>query len=965
MTPVEPLPPELAKDAARRWAKFCSALADAGLALPENRRLRRATEQVMGFSNFVARSCTRDPGMLVELMVSGDLQRTYAAGEYGDRLALGVGGLTDDSGLRPVLAGVRCREMVRIAWRDLSGAADLKETLSDLSRLAEACVDQAVSVLYQRQCRQAGTPYGRDGRQQLVVIGMGKLGGGELNFSSDVDLVFAYPDAGHTRGGPGPLTSEAFFLQLCRSFMALMRPSGTAAPLFRIDARLRPYGDGGPLVLSFDQMEQYYQRQGREWERYAWIKARVVAGDKAAGGRLLEKLKPFVFRRYLDFGAFDSLRDLKDRINLQVRRKGLAGNIKTGWGGIREVEFFGQMFQLIRGGLVPALQAPGILQVLRTLYLKKLVPRRVCEELAKGYVFLRNTENRLQAIDDRQTHLLPVSPLEKLRLAVSMGFDSWPAFERQLNRHRTAIHGHFNDLLNTGRGPAAGTDAIEKELQGVWLQLLNAEPARQVLQVAGLAEPDAILRLLDDFRAHPNTRALSKNGRERLDRLVPKILNGAARVKHPAIVCRRIFDLLGAIERRTCYLALLLESRVALSHLLKLVSASPWIASFLARHPAVLDELIDPRILYRPPDRKDLGLHLDRRVKGLGIGDLEAQMELLRNFKQVNVLRVAAADVTDALPLMRVSDQLTWIAETIVSRVLDFSWEYLVQKHGTPTCRLDGSDCPGGFAVIGYGKLGGIELGYGSDLDLVFLHAGSAGRTTGSSHPIENAQFFARLGQRVIHFLTVLTPSGTLYETDMRLRPSGSSGLLVSHIDAFREYQLHKAWTWEHQALVRARVICGNPRLAKSFEQIRRQVIRLPRGKSDLKAAVNTMRERMRRQHEPAPAGMFDLKQGAGGMVDIEFLIQFLVLRHANQYPSLTTWTDNVRLLKTLAQQALVPRDTAAFLGETYLAYRKAVHRLSLQQASPVVAAERFAARREKTVSVWRRYLGPGATPPK
>ncbi len=963
MIPIGKIPPELSAEASGRWREFCNALERSHLALPDDAISPDTIKRVFAFSDFVARSCVQAPGMFLDLVTSRDLQRSYGPGEYDRYVAERIKDIMVPQAIGQALGDVRRREMVRIAWRDLAGSADLMETMADLSAFAEACLDKTLAHLYEQQCRKNGTPYDKAGaRQYLVVIAMGKLGGRELNFSSDVDLIFAYPGAGQTRGTTAPMRNEDFFLQLCRNFISLAGSATAAGPLFRIDMRLRPYGDSGPLVMNFDTMERYYQYQGREWERYAWIKARVVAGDKIAGDRFLARMKPFVFRRYLDFGAFESLRELKARINLEVRRKGLENNIKTGRGGIREVEFFGQMFQLIRGGVKPVLQAPGLLNVIETLFKGNHVQQSVCESLTRAYIFLRNTEHRLQENHDRPIHTLPEHPVERLRLAAAMGFDHWNDFEACINRHRDTVHGYFNALFQTD---ADVTPDVTRQqsgsmgpIEGVWLELQPREQAIRVLEAAGVDRPEKIVQLLADFRQHPHTRALSENGRRRLDRLMPRILEAVIAQNLPAATVNRILDLLKTIERRTCYLALLNENPESLSHLVRLVNASFWIASFVAMHPAILDELIDPRTLYGAIEKKDLEIELQHRMETVGAGDLESQMELLRNFKQVNVLRVAAADVTGALPLMKVSDRLTDIAETVIDKTLALAWAHLVDKHGVPVCRLDGAPCSKGFAVIAYGKLGGLELGYGSDLDLVFLHSGMAGLTEGDGKNIENARFFARLGQRVIHFLTVPTPAGHLYEIDMRLRPSGSSGLLVSHIDAFGAYQLNKAWTWEQQALIKARPICGDIALAAWFNRLRKEIITRPRNGDALGKEVRAMRDRMRHEHGLAGQDGFDLKQGVGGMVDIEFLVQFLVLQNAHQYPVLTDWTDTVRLLETLARCHVMDQKTALYLKETYLTYRGAVHRCSLQEKPARVPGEAFDGHRKKVAAIWHFFLG-------
>ncbi|MBW2598384.1 MAG: bifunctional [glutamate--ammonia ligase]-adenylyl-L-tyrosine phosphorylase/[glutamate--ammonia-ligase] adenylyltransferase, partial [Deltaproteobacteria bacterium] len=720
--------------------------------------------------------------------------------------------------------------------------------------------------------------------------------------------------------------------------------------VFRVDMNLRPYGQSGPLVMSFDVMEAYYQEQGREWERYAWIKARVVAGDQQAGERLIESLNPFVYRRYLDFGAFESLRNMKQKISLEVKRKSMSHNIKLGLGGIREIEFFGQIFQLIRGGVVPALQEQSILKVLKVLARENYIPLQTCDDLICAYEFLRNTEHRLQEFSDQQVHEIPEDPVASIRLAASMGFADPESFARCLEQHRRIVHDHFSQLLGAGDSKRIDDrgQKIESGLQAVWQDILEDDQVRKVLAEAGFENPDHVMRVLDDLRNDPETRLLSSHGRNRLDKLMPIMLKVIGRSEHSLVVLSRIVDLIKAIERRTNYLALLLENRIAIVHLVKLAVASPWVVSFLARHPVLLDELLDPRTLYLPPEKSDLEEEMHKKFDLIPSADLEVKIQELCIFKQA---------VTGAVPLMRTSDHLTEIAETVLNKVVDLSWEHLAQRHGIPGCQLDDEKIGKGFAVIAYGKLGGFELGYGSDLDLVFLHAGTRGQTRGGKYPIDNAQFFARLGQRVVHILTAHTPSGVLYQPDMRLRPSGSSGILVSHIQGFKEYQMNKAWTWEHQAIIKARPISGDIRMAKRFEQIRNQVLIRPRIMSNLKQEVVDMRDRMRRELSSPEPEVFDLKQDTGGIVDIEFLVQYLVLLKAGEYNELTRWTDTVRLLETLNQTGIINADIAHLLKVAYLTYRAAVHQLSLQEKPAKVHENKFRDLRKNVEKIWNEFM--------
>jgi glutamate-ammonia-ligase adenylyltransferase len=952
------LPEELETGFKNKWDAFSAASQNSNIALPIDPEILSVIKPLFAFSDFVANSCIVNPDIFDDLIERGDIKRRYAKLEFADRLRSilsPIAGEKNEALLLHLLRRFRLREMLRIAWRDLASWADLTETMTDLSGLADAVIDQTLSILYHWQCVEYGLPSGPAGLgRQLVVIGMGKLGGRELNFSSDVDLIFAFQREGMTAGGPASVSNQEFFTRLCQRLINAIGAKTSDGIVFRVDMRLRPFGEGGHLVMSFDAMEAYYQDQGREWERYAWIKARAVAGDTDAGNRLIEILRPFVYRRYLDFGAFESMRDMKQRISLEIRQRAMEDNIKLGPGGIREIEFFGQIFQLIRGGVVPVLQEQGIQRVLKILSEEDYILRDECDGLLDAYQFLRKTENRLQEFSDQQAHELPGDSVGKKRLALSMGFTDWESFFGHLKHHMDTVHGHFTKLLEPGdlQEPVGRDHDDINGLSAVWHGLERHEGVDDILIGVGFTRPKEVLHLLENLRNSPATKALSSKGRMRLDKLIPLLLGETGRANQPEIVLNRTTELIKAIQGRTTYLALLLENPSALVHLVRLASASIWIASLLAMHPVLLDELLDPRTLYSPPDRAQLRRQIKKRLERVPSDDLEYQMIELCIFRQVNTLRVAAADVTGALPLMRVSDYLTEIAETVLSEVLILAWDILVKSHGIPPADVATADNMA-FAVIGYGKLGGIELGYGSDLDLVFLHSGNRGKTTAGDQQIEGNLFYTRLGQKIIHILTAATPAGILYETDMRLRPDGSSGILVVEVEAFREYQRKKAWTWEHQALIKARPICGDAGLIRRFETIRQDVLVMPRNKDRLKEDIAAMRERMRRQLLRAQSGAFDIKQGKGGIVDIEFIVQYLALLHAHEHPEIITWTDNVRLLETLAGIGIIDHHTHDILKEAYLTYRLAVHRLSLEEKPALAGYNEFADQRHTVVRLW------------
>lgn len=943
-----------------QWGDLCRAVEEAGLTTADMAGISADAVRVLPCSRFVFRSLVNDPSLLADLLSSGNLEQLFDAPQLRRRLDDRLSGVHREEELARALRRFRRREMVRIAWRDLSGRADLKETMADLSALADAVLDAALTFLYRRQCAKIGVPVSPSGRpQELVVVAMGKLGARELNFSSDIDLIFAYPESAEASGPAGTPGSDEWFTRLCRSLVRIIGENTADGFVFRVDVRLRPDGENGPLVMSFDNMERYYQEQGREWERYAWIKARPAAGDISSGRRLLERLTPFVYRRYLDFSTFGALRRMKQNINREVFRRGLENNIKLGAGGIREIEFFGQIFQLVRGGVLPRLRARSIEKVLTVLAVEGLVPEETAQAMHRAYRFLRLVEHRIQEFSDQQTHRLPADSDGRARLAYSAGFASWEAFSEVLDSHRKTVHRCFGELLapQGEGGDKGGGRSAEEEFGKLWQQEVDSEECRRILAEAGYGRPEKVLRLLEDFKAHADTRSLSREGKERLDSLMPEALKASVKAAEPEQVLARLLGLVQAVQRRTTYLALLLEHPLTLAHLARLAEASPWISAYLARHPALLDELLDPRSLYAPPARADLEKELSARMDRVDGRDLEHVMEELCLFKQVNTLRVAAADITGGLPLMKVSDRLSDIAEVALNQVLDICWAHLTERHGIPVCRLNGAVCGRGFAVIAYGKLGGLELGYGSDLDLVFLHAGTGESTRGGERPVDDATFFARLGQRVLHMLTAHTRAGFLYPVDMRLRPSGTSGLLVSPVAAFSRYQQEDAWTWEHQALVRARAIGGDAKIADAFERCRKSVLAARRDPEHLKEEVAAMRERIRKEKISARSTGFYLKQGPGGLVDIEFLVQYLVLCHAHDYPQLLKWTDNVRLIRTLARVGVLKDDEASFLRKAYLTYRSKMHRLDLEQQPGRVPADQYQPLRHRVADLWRKFL--------
>ncbi|SDJ29753.1 bifunctional [glutamate--ammonia ligase]-adenylyl-L-tyrosine phosphorylase/[glutamate--ammonia-ligase] adenylyltransferase [Pseudomonas indica] len=941
-------------------------------AWPEARR--QDFRRVCANSEFVAEQALRDPEMLLALAEAGELERSLNPGELRQQLVETLDGCVDENELARRLRRYRTRQQVRIIWRDITRRADLKETCRDLSDLADAGIDLAYRWLYEQLSAQSGVPTGaRSGTpQHMVILGMGKLGAVELNLSSDIDLIFAYPEGGETVGAKRALDNQEFFTRLGQRLIKALDAITLDGFVFRVDMRLRPYGSSGALVLSFSALEQYYQDQGRDWERYAMIKARVVGGDQVAGKQLLELLRPFVYRRYLDFSAIEALRNMKQLIQQEVRRKGMAENIKLGSGGIREVEFIAQAFQLIHGGRDLSLQQRPLLKVLATLEGQGYLPPAVVAELRDGYEFLRYTEHALQAIADRQTQMLPDSDLDRARVACILGFPDWMSFFERLAFWRGRVDWHFRQVIADPdeEDGAPSESSPGSEWLPLWEEALDEESACRQLSEAGFADAPAAWKRLAGLRNGPQVRAMQRLGRERLDAFIPRLLTMAVEHGEPDLVLERVLPLVEAVARRSAYLVLLSENPGALERLLMLCAASPWIAEQITRFPLLLDELLNEGRLYSPPQAPELVAELSERLMRIPEDDLEQQMEALRHFKLAHGLRVAASEIAGTLPLMKVSDYLTWLAEAILEQVLALAWRQSVAKYGTPR-RPDGSLCDPDFIIVGYGKVGGIELGHGSDLDLVFIHDGDPQAETDGPKPIDGAQFFTRLGQRIIHLLTTQTPSGQLYEVDMRLRPSGAAGLLVSSLGAFQRYQENEAWTWEHQALVRARVLVGCRRVGAAFEQVRAVVLGRPRELEALRTEVSEMRAKMRDNlgtRETAggtsadafeASAPFDLKQDAGGIVDIEFMVQYAALAWSHRHPELLRYTDNIRILDGLGEAGLLPGADVQLLQEAYKAYRSAAHRQALQKQPGVVSGDQFQAERREVLRIWRE-LGLG-----
>lgn len=954
--PFAELPAPLSASVARAWGDFQGGHPSLAFADGEREaKFYASLGKVWAASPFVAEQCLRTPELLRGLVESGRLFSPNMPGSYRAMLHSALQGTDSEDQIQGVLRRYRNREMTRIAWRDIAGWAPLEETLADLTALAECCLDECLEYLYQQACRLRGTPLNRSGEpQRLVVLGMGKLGAWELNFSSDIDLIFAYEEDGVLPDKKQTSYGE-FYTRLARSLLKALDEVTADGFVFRVDTRLRPFGDSGPLVMNFDGMEHYYLAQAREWERYAMVKARVVAGDFRAGQVLLDLLQPFVYRRYLDFRAFGELRQLKQKITRELQRQDRMDNVKLGPGGIREIEFIGQAFQLIRGGREKRLRERRILVVLDILGELRQLPIATVAQLKAAYHFLRRVENRIQQYGDRQTHELPTDAVQRLGLAYALGFPDWNAFRLHLDEVRAGVHDIFGQVIKT---PG---EAGDEEPAANWMELDDPGMAA-ALTAMGYADPAGVLPLLAGFRDARGVRRITARGAAELNRIMPRLLRAVAGLDNAGETLGRILTLLEAIAGRNVYFTLLAENPTALSQLVKLAAASSWIVNYIAANPLLLDELLDPRALYSPLSLEQLRRELGQRLEALDGNDIEQLMLALRQFKQANELRIAAADIMGVAPVMVVSDYLSWLAEAIIGAVLEQAWRLTAQRHGVPPGAGRGEIK--GFGVIAYGKLGGLELSYASDLDLVFLYGGVEDATpTDGDHPIPCAQFYARVAKRMITLLTTQLLAGSLYQIDLRLRPSGSSGLLVSSLEAYETYQLTSAWTWEQQALVRARWVAGDPAIGESFAGIRRNSLGRKRDVEALRREVREMRERMRENLASRDAGLFDLKQGQGGIADIEFIVQFGILSEANDHQDSLRWTDVVRLLDSLRATGFLSAENAELLRQAYCLYRERTHRAALLEAPAMVPVAEYAELRCRVQAIWREIMERQAHP--
>jgi glutamate-ammonia-ligase adenylyltransferase len=893
-----------------------------------------AIERACRLSRYARRTLDSQPALLQ----TSDATRALTAQAMRDFIRADPP--SDEAALMSVLRELRKRVLLTLIVRDLAGWADLDEVTSTITALADIALDEACTCIETWTATQYGSPRAPDGSaQHLMVVGMGKLGGCELNVSSDIDLVFLHGEEGETRGSRSISTSE-FFARVARKLIAALGEITADGFVFRVDMRLRPYGDSGPLVCNLAMLESYFITQGREWERYAWIKARLIRGGRES--ELAALVRPFVFRRHLDYGALASMRNLHAQIRQEVNRRDMADNIKLGPGGIREIEFIVQLFQLIRGGREAALRTQPTLEVLRLLAERALLPQAAAGELAQAYEFLRRLEHRLQYLDDQQTQSLPRSDEDRALIAQAMGMPDWAAMLEALDAQRRIVSHHFEQIFAASTGtPDEGSTAAAVAAPGLPAAAIEAQGGALGQQLAqlGYAQADALAARVTAMRTGSRYRQMPASGQARIDILLPRVLETAARLQQRDTAAESLLDLIEQIGRRESYLALLVEYPQALAAVANLAAASRWAAQYLGQHPILLDELLDNRAATAAPDLSGMVRALETQLSEYA-GDMERQMDALRHFKHAQTFRLLVQDLTGRLTLETLSDHLSDLACACLRSVMRLAWEHLRVRH-----RPEPS-----FAIVGYGKLGGKELGYASDLDIIFLYDDAAAQA---------AEVYGRYALRINTWLTTVTPAGVLYETDLRLRPDGASGLLVSPLEAFVAYQRDKAWVWEHQALTRARHVAGDATIGRRFEALRVEILRSARDVSGLRREIVAMRAKMLDAH-PNTSAAFDLKHDRGGIIDVEFMVQYLVLAHGARHAELTANSGNLALIMRAAALGLIPAADAQAVHAAYRRYRQLQHALRLRgeryaRVDPItVAAEIDSVRR-----LWDRVFAP------
>lgn len=948
------LPEALQDLAKRRYSEWCRELEQSDSY--SNEELEASAKLVLASSDYVYRWAIKKPQWLLDALNGQSIEEGLndLSGKFDASLT--------EFDIKQKLRLERHYWSLLIAVEDICQRQDIKAITFFQSTLADILILAAYRWAEHHSHQKYGVPMCAKGdKQQLLILAMGKLGGRELNFSSDIDLIFTFPEEGETDREPKAIENQKFFTRLGQKLISLLGDITSDGFVYRVDMRLRPYGQSGALVTNYNALQDYYVEQGREWERFAMIKARVLGGNDTQVSDLEDIIRPFSYRRYIDFSVLESIRQLKQKIASELLRKDSAGNIKLGEGGIRELEFIVQSLQLIGGGRHPVLQTKNWWHSLQTLEAQNFIPAEEIEPLQKAYEFLRKLENALQIRNEEQTQQLPIDSLEQWQIVGMMGLSSWQALTDTLKAHQNYVDTFFKGLFHDPHEEGKFDQDYEQVKR--WIEGRLEESNQQALQDK-LPLTLAMIVLLQQFRAEFSERKIGSRGLNRLDQLLPHLLLEACRQPEPETTLQRCVELLQGIGRRTAYFEMLAENLPVLEFLVQLVGRSRWLAKQVSIYPSLLDELLFPSNFGKQLSKSDLANQLRQSLIRVEVEDLEGQLVALGGFKQSSQFKIAAGDLTERFDISAVSQQLTDLAEVIVEYLLQYAWRETVAKYGAPpNCN---ETLASGFLVLGYGKLGGDELGYGSDLDLVFLYQGdpqseTSGRDHSGEKSLELHQFYTRVAQRLVHYLGTRTQQGIMYEVDTRLRPSGRAGMLVSHIEAFKKYQHNEAWTWEHQALVRARPIAGDEPLTGEYMDLRAQILAKPESpqtqNSELAEDVVSMRQKMRANLDKTDSKLWDIKQGKGGLVDIEFLVQYWALKHSQQImdtdPKTQLPFNNVDWLQLLAKHGFISQDVRDQLIDNYRTFRDIANRNVLQSQPQLIATSELRFEREQVLELW------------
>jgi len=854
--------------------------------------------------------------------------------------------------IQKVLRQHRHAKLIEIIYLDVIENMPLKLVLRNLSDLADQLISCALTAAERQLITKHGQPIDIDGKPiTLNIIAMGKLGGRELNFSSDIDLIFSYANEGDLPGY-GHLAYQEFFTRVVKLLTKLLNDTTEDGFVYRVDLRLRPWGDSGPVALHHLALEHYYQLHGREWEQYAMVKARIVTGSESDRAFIQSIIKPFVFRKYHDYRVFEGLASLKDQIDHQARSKNMYDNIKVGNGGIREIEFFVQAFQILKGGRNNRLQSQQILTCFDVLQTQNIIPAKTIKELREAYEFLRQLENKIQMMADEQSHSCPQNKLIQQRIAFALRLKDWKSVQKLLDGHRTKVSYHFTELFKR----EAGTDS-NISLSDVFSEDKTDNQQIELLESYGLNQTAEINQRLSGFFTSKAWGFMSAKAKQRFSTLLPDLLKSVSQTKNHLILFNRLINLFSSIAGRSVYFELLHQNGQLLDKLVRLFNRSEWIAQEVAQYPMLLEYLIQPNNNKDKFDREQIANGLQIQLDNVA-GDTELELDSLRLFKREQTIVIAIDELSEQITPLAVSQYLTELAEVILHAVYQLACIALESQYGKPQCTVDGVMREANFAIIGYGKLGGHEMHYQSDLDIIFLHDSTGSeQVTNGKKSIDNSVYFARLAQKIISMTSILTSSGKLYEIDSRLRPEGASGLLVTSDHAYLQYQLNKAWTWEHQALVRARHVGGSPRLQSIFQEMRQRILCIERDPQKLKQDIINMRAKIGQIKAPTEGEYRNLKYSKGCMVDIEFMVQYWSLLHSNKVSSISTYSDNIGVIKELFRLDLISSRQSQLVG-IYQTYHRLLHRTVLQNNPAEIASKKIAGAVEYVNHCWNECFG-------